>query len=143
MSIVLQAYKATQTAPRLQRQKDPSGRSVSNYASEDSLGKTAPRLSRVGVRLEVRGWAFVALSWWSEHIVRPSCVFLAHQNLKPRAGPRKVFTHSSRRVSLHHCLNASIFERTLGQVRLSATTVRLDDNKPSVLHSNIIRPDER
>jgi hypothetical protein len=52
--MVLQAYKATQTAPRLQRQKDPSGRSVSNCASEDFLGKPAPRLSRVGVRFEVR-----------------------------------------------------------------------------------------
>ena len=75
--------------------------------------------------------------------MRLGCLFLAHQNLKPRAGPRKVFTHSSRRVSLYHCLNASIFERTLGQVRLSATTVRLDDNKLSVLHSNIVRPEER
>jgi len=70
--------------------------------------------------------------------VRLCYVFLAHQDLKPRAGPRKVFTHSSRRVSPDHCLNAGIFERALGQVRLGAATIRLDDNKLTVLHSSII-----
>ncbi len=110
---------------------------------EHFLGKPAPWWSGVVVSLKVRDLAFVAFSWWGEHITRLGCLFLAHQNFKPRAGPRKVFTHSSRRVSLYHCLYASIFERTLGQVRLSAATVRLDDNKLSVLHSNIIRPDER
>jgi hypothetical protein len=74
--------------------------------------------------------------------VRDGCLFLAHQNFKPCAGPRKVFTHSSRRVSLDHCLNASIFERAFGQVRLGAATVRLDDSKLSVRHSSIICPDE-
>ena len=93
--------------------------------------------------MEVRVRTFVAFSWWSKHIARNGCIFLAHENLKPRAGPRKVFTHSSRRVSFDHCLNASIFERAPSQVRLSAATERLDDNQFSVLHSGIICPDER
>ncbi len=75
--------------------------------------------------------------------MRHGCVFLAHENSKTRAGPRKVFTHSSRRVSLDHGLDAGIFERALGQVRLSAATVRLDDHKLRVLHSSIICADER
>jgi hypothetical protein len=65
--------------------------------------------------LEVRVWVFVARGRWSEHIARRSCVFLAHQNLKPRAGPRKVFAPSSRSVSPDHCLNAGIFERALAK----------------------------
>ncbi len=93
--------------------------------------------------MEVGVRAFVAFSGWSEHIARHGCVFLAHQNFKPCAGPRKVFTHSSRRVSLNHCLNAGTFERALGQVRHKAATIRLDDNKLSVLHSSILCPDER
>ena len=91
--------------------------------------------------MEVRFKAFVAFSWWSENFLRHGCVFLAHQNSKPRAGPRKVFTHSSRRVSLDHCLDAGIFERAFGQVRLSAATVGLDDHKFRVVHRNIISPD--
>ena len=75
--------------------------------------------------------------------MRHDCVFLADKNSKPRAGPRKVFTHTSRRVCLDHCLDAGIFKRALGQVRLTAGTVRLRDDKLSVLHSRIICPDER
>ncbi len=85
----------------------------------------------------------VTFGWGSEHIARRRCVFFAHQNLKACAGPRKVFAHSSCRVSLDHCLNASIFERALGQVRLRAATVRLHDNQLNLLHSNIIGPDMR
>lgn len=54
-----------------------------------------------------------------------------------------MFTHSSRRISLDHCRNASIFESALGQIRLRAATVSLDNNKLSLLHGFIIWPDER
>ena len=54
-----------------------------------------------------------------------------------------MFTHSSRCVSLDHGLNAGIFEAALGQVRLSAAAIRLDDNKLSVLDSSIIFKDEQ
>jgi hypothetical protein len=57
----------------------------------------------------------VFVGWRSEHFARRSGVVLPHQNLKPWAGPRKVFTHSSRRVGLNHCLNTGIFEHALGQ----------------------------
>jgi len=73
--------------------------------------------------------------------VRHGRVLLAHQNLKPRAGPRQVFAHSSRRVSSNHGLNAGIFEQSLSQVRLRAAAVLLDDNKLTVLHASIIFPD--
>ena len=99
-------------------------------------------LSRVAVTLEVLVTVFVALTWRSEYIARHGCVFLPHQNLKPRAGPRKVFTHSPCRVSLDHCQNSGIFERALGQVRLRAATVRSGDNKFSVLHSLNYMPNE-
>jgi hypothetical protein len=108
----------------------------------DSSSNPAPRWQGVAVSLEIRFKAFVAFSGWSEDFLRNHCVFVAHQKSKPRAGPRKVFTHSSRRVSLDHCLNASTFERALGQVRLSAATVRFDDHKLGVLHHSIICPDE-
>jgi len=54
-----------------------------------------------------------------------------------------VFTHSARRIGLDHRLNAGIFERAFGQIRLWAATIRLNDNKLTVLHSRIICPDER
>jgi hypothetical protein len=44
----MQAYKATQTAPRLQRQRDPKSRSVSNYPSYQKswkIGNNATTLS--------------------------------------------------------------------------------------------------
>jgi hypothetical protein len=107
------------------------------------LGKPTPGWSTVAVSLEVRVCAFVNLSRWSEHIARLVCIFLTHQNLKPGGRPPKVFTHPSRRVSPDHCLNAGVFERALGQVRFRAATVRLHDNKLTVLHSCIICPDER
>lgn len=49
-----------------------------------------------------------------------------------------MFTHSSRRVSLYHCLNAGIFERALGQLRLSAAAARFHDNKFAMLNGGII-----
>src|ERR1700747_2757041 len=69
---------------------------------------------------------------------RRDCIIFAHQNLESRAGPRKVFTHSSRSVSLDDCLNAGFFQRALGQLRLGAATARPHDNKLGVLHSTII-----
>ena len=79
-------------------------------------------------------------SWWSEGFLRHGCVSLAHQKSKPRAGPRKAFTHSPRRVGLDHCLNAGAVERALGQVRLSAATERLDDHKLRMLHRKYYMP---
>jgi hypothetical protein len=45
-----------------------------------------------------------------------------------------MFTHSSRCISPDQCLNAGILERALGQLRLSAATVRLEDDEIGVLH---------
>ena len=73
-----------------------------DYAGARILVKLAPRWSRIVVSLEVGVRAFAAFDWWREHIARDSYLFLAHQNLKPRAGPRKMFTHSSSRVSPDH-----------------------------------------
>jgi hypothetical protein len=88
-----------------------------------------------------RSWSqgFVAFNRWCEHLTRCSCVFFAHKNLKPCARPSKVLTHSSRRVTADHCLNARIFECTFAQVRFSAGTVRPNDNEVNGLHKNILR----
>jgi len=97
----------------------------------------------VVIRWEVGVKELAGVLWWSEDIARLGYVFLAHHNLKARARPCKVFAHSSRGVTLDHCLNAGTFERALGQVRLRAGTVLLDDDKLGVVHSSIVRPDER
>jgi len=95
------------------------------------------------VRWEVGVKEFAGVLWWSEDIARQDCVFLAHQDFVSRARPCKVFTHSSRGVTLDHCLNAGTFERALGQVRLRAGKVLLDDDKLGMIHSRIVRSDER
>ncbi len=95
------------------------------------------------VRREVGVKEFAGVLWWSEDIARLGCVFLAHQDFKPRAGPCKVFAHSSRGITLDHCLYAGTFERALGQVRLRTSTVVLDDDKLGVVHGSIVRPEER
>src|ERR1700720_3003902 len=97
--------------------------SKGNGARARGLGKPPPRWWRVLVILEVRVKAFGISRWWSEHLARRGGVFFAHQNLKPRAGPRQVFSHPSRRVTPDHGGNAGIFERALGQVRFGAATV--------------------
>lgn len=81
--------------------------------------------------------------YWRERMKRRGCVLLAHENLKPRTGPCNVFAHSPYRVSLHRRLNAGIFERTFGQLRLNAVTERFDDNQITVLHGGIISPDRK
>ncbi len=95
------------------------------------------------VRREVGVKEFAGVLWWSEDIARLGYVFLAHQDFVSSAGARKGFPHSSRRVSLNHCLNGGSIKLALGQVRLRAATVLLDDNKLRVIHGNIVRPDER
>ena len=90
----------------------------------------------VGVRVSV------AFNCWCKHLTRCSCVFFAHKNLKTCARPCKVLTHSSSGVTADHCLNARIFQRTFGQVRLSPATVRPNDNEINGLHNNILRPDK-
>jgi len=107
------------------------------------LGEFAQWWPGVGVSLGAGVRAFAALSWWSENIARVGYVFLAHQDFEPRAGPRQVFPHSSRRVTLDHCLNAGRFQLALGHFRLWAGTVPLDDDKLGVIHSRIVRPGER
>lgn len=82
-------------------------------------------------------------SAWSEHIAGEGHVFLPHQNVKSRAGPRKMFTHTSRRVGLGHCWNSGALERALSQLCFNAATVRADDNNFAVLHSSILRPPMR
>ena len=54
-----------------------------------------------------------------------------------------MFTHSSRCISPDQSPNAGILERALGQLRLSAATVRLEDDEIGVLHWGIIRSDGR
>lgn len=83
----------------------------------------------------------LGVRYWRERIKRRGCVLLAHQNLKPRAGPCNVLAHSSYRVSLHRRLNAGILERTFSQLRLNTVTERFDENQIRVLHGSIISPD--
>jgi len=40
----------------------------------------------------------IRLGCWNEHFVSCGCVFLSHQDLESRAGPRNVLTHSANRV---------------------------------------------
>ena len=94
------------------------------------------------VRREVGVKELAGVLCWSEDIARVGDVFLAHQDFVSRARPCKVFTHSSRGVTLDHCLNAGTFERALGQVRLRADKVLLDDDKLGVIHTSSICPNE-
>jgi hypothetical protein len=90
--------------------------------------------------MEAPARAFAILNWRTEDIFRCDCVFLSHQNFKPGAGPSEVLPHSSRCVSLDHCLNASIFERALRQVRRRAATVGLEDYKLGAIHGQDYKP---
>jgi hypothetical protein len=99
------------------------------------LGKSAPRRSRIAVSV-----IEPVLNYCGQHIARLGCVLLTHQNLKARAGPRNVFAHSPDSVGLSHCRNTSSLERALSQLRLSAATERLDDNKLGVVHDVYCMP---
>ena len=95
------------------------------------------------VRWKISVNFFAGVGWWSEYRTRVGYVLFAHKNLKPRARPRKVFAHASRRVTLNHRLNARTFQLALGQVCFREGAALTDDDKLGVVHGSIVRPDEK
>jgi len=115
---------------------------IESRCNQLKLGHPPQWWPSVGVSLRAGVGVIGSVNKRVENLARFGCVFLAHQDSVSRARPCKVFTHSSRGVTLDHCLNAGTFERALGQVRLRADKVLLDDDKLGVVHTSSICPNE-
>ncbi len=75
-----------------------------------------------------------------QHIVRRSGVFLAHEHLKPAAGPCNMRTGTTKGVGLDHGVYACRFQGTLGHLRFPLLVECLDYNKIGFAHTSYLKP---